>query len=110
MLDPANPTPYIVGLLIVVLAYFLKDAHMQIKLGLKEKATQKQLEDAEAAWRTDLREMREQHQLETARLEAQYEQKFAAVVSQFQGQLLSVEKTLIDRMDMILRIIERRNN
>lgn len=109
MFDPSNPTPYVIGLLVVVVGYFVKDAYMHLKMGLKEKATQKQLEDAETAWRTDLREMREHHQLETTRLEAQYEQKFQGVVTQFQNQMMSVERNLTDRMDMILRIIERRN-
>ena len=84
MFDPANPIPYIVGLLVITLAYFLKDAHTQIKIGLDQKATQKELEEAKEKWRMDLREQSERHQRDTARLEKQYEQKFDAVVQQFQ--------------------------
>ncbi len=109
MPDPSNPWPYIIGLIVAVCLYFLKDAHTQIKIGLEQKATSKALEDAKADWRMDLREQNERHQRETARLETQYEQKFAAVVAQFQGRMDSIEKNLTDRMDMILHIIERRN-
>lgn len=110
MFDAANPTPWIVGLLVLTLAYFLKDAHTQIKIGLEQKATQKALEEAKENWRQDLRELTERHQRETTRMEAQYELKFAAVVNQFQGRMDSIEKNLNDKMDMILHIIERRNN
>jgi len=108
MLDPSNPIPWIIGMLVLVLAYFLKDAHTQIKIGLEQKATLKALEEAKEAWRSDLRDQSERHQRETARLEVQYEQKFAAVVSQFQDRMDSIEKHLADKMSTILHIIERR--
>lgn len=111
MLDLNNPTPYLVVLLIGVLGYFLKDAHTSIKVGLakieSEKATQAALDSAKAEWRTDLRDMQDRHQRETSRLEAQYEQKFAGVVSQFQDRMNSVEKNLQDRIDMILELMRR---
>lgn len=109
MFDPSNPAPYIVGMLVLVLAYFLKDAHTQIKIGLEQKATQKALEEAKEAWRADLRALNESHRRETERLEVQYEQKFAAVVAQFQGSMESVERNLTSKIDMVLHIIERRN-
>jgi len=116
MFDPANPLPYIVGILVIVLAYFLKDAHMHIKIKLEKTATAKELEEAKEQWRLDFLEIQRRHQLETTRLEAQYEQKFQGAVVQFQNQvtgvqnqIMGVERNLTDRMDMILRIIERRN-
>ena len=108
MLDLTNPAPYIVVLLVLTLAYFLKDAHTTIKIGLEQKATQKALEDAKSEWRNDLREIQERHQRETSRLEQQYEQKFAAVVTQFQDRMDSVERNLQGRMDLILELLKQR--
>lgn len=110
MFDASNPAPWIIGLLILVCAYFLKDWHTNIKIGLEKKATVEALEDAKRTWRDDLRMQNEQHQRETARLETQYEQRFAAVVTQFQGRMDSMEKSLADKIDMVLHIIERRNS
>lgn len=110
MFDAANPTPWVVGMLVVTLAYFLRDSHTHIKAKIEQAATQKALEEAKESWRQDLRELTERHQRETTRMEAQYELKFAAVVSQFQGRMDSIEKNLNDKMDMILHIIERRNS
>lgn len=112
MFDPANPTPYLIGVLIAaligILAYFLKDAHLNIKVGLEQRATQKALEEAKSDWRTDLREMQGRHQRETDRLEQQYEKKFAAVVTQFQDRMDSVERNLQGRMDLILELLKQR--
>jgi phage host-nuclease inhibitor protein Gam len=108
MFDATNPLPYIVTLLIATLAYFLKDAHTNLKAGLEQKATQQALEDAKTEWRADLRDLQERHQRETARLEHQYEQKFAAVVSQFQDRMDSVERNLQGRMDLILELLKQR--
>lgn len=108
MFDPATPAPYLIGLLISVLAYFLKDAHSTIKIGLEKKATQEALDKATTEWRSDLKDMQERHQRETARLEHQYEQKFAGVVQQFQDRMNSVEKNLQDRMDLILEVLKQR--
>ena len=115
MFDPANPAPYLIVLLIGVLAYFLKDAHSTIKIGLEKRATQEALDKATDAWRKDLvgmearhQQMEERHQRETARLEHQYEQKFAGVVQQFQDRMSSVEKNLQDRMDLILEVLKQR--
>jgi|SRR6185312_15678520 len=107
MFDPQTPAPYLIALLISVLAYFLKDAHTTIKLGLEKKATQEALDKATEAWRSDLKEMQARHQSETARLEHQYEQKFAGVVQQFQDRMNSVEKNLQDRMDLILQVLKQ---
>lgn len=109
MLDFSTPVPYLVALLISVLAYFLKDAHAQIKVGLEKKATQEALDKATSDWRQDLKEMQDRHQRETARLEHQYEQKFAGVVQQFQDRMNSVEKNLQDRMDLILEVLKQRS-
>lgn len=103
-----QPGPWLVGVLIATLIYFLKDAHTNIKLGLKEKATQAALDKATEAWRDDLKDMQDRHQRETARLEHQYEQKFAGVVQQFQDRMNSVEKNLQDRMDLILEVLKQR--
>lgn len=108
MLNFDNPLPYIVGLLVVTLAYFLRDAHMNIKIGLEQKATREALDDAKLAWRADLHEMQDRYQRETARLENQYEKKFAAVVTQFQDRMDSVERNLQGRMDLILELLKQR--
>lgn len=110
MFDPANPVPYIVGLLVLIVAYFIKDQHSKITNGIEAKATRKELDEAKESWRTDLRETREAHQKEAARMERQYEQRFSAVVQQFQGRMDSMEKSLTDKIDLVLHIIERRNN
>jgi phage host-nuclease inhibitor protein Gam len=107
-MDFNNPVPYLVGLLIVVLGYFLKDAHTNIKVGLKEKASQDALDRAQQEWRSDLKDMQDRHQRETTRLEHQYEQKFAGVVQQFQDRMNSVEKNLQDRMDLILELLKKK--
>lgn len=109
MYDPANPTPWVVGLLVVVLAYFLRDAHSQIKFGLEQKAAAKDLEDAKRNWDAKILAMEERHERETARLEQQYDKKFAAVVEQFQSKIESVEKNLADKLDMIMRVVDRRS-
>jgi uncharacterized membrane protein YgaE (UPF0421/DUF939 family) len=108
MFDPSNPLPYVVTLLILTLAYFLKDAHQNIKIGMEQKASQQALDEAKAEWRNDLRDMQERHQRETQRLEHQYEQKFAAVVTQFQDRMDSVERNLSGRMDLILELLKQR--
>lgn len=108
MLDFSNPAPYVVGMVIMVLAYFLKDAHANIKVGLEQKATQKALDDAKTEWRADLINIETRHQRETNRLEAQYEQKFAAVVTQFQDRMDGVERNLQGRMDLILELLKQR--
>ena len=103
-----NPIPYIVAVLVALLAYFLRDAHMTIKIGLEQKATHASLEEAKSQWRTDLREMEERHQRDNNRLEQQYEKKFAAVVAQFQDRMDSVERNLQGRMDLILELLKQR--
>lgn len=108
MFDITTPAPYLVAMLISVLAYFLRDAHSSIKIGLKEKATQEALDRATSEWRQDLQTIEDRHQRETARLEHQYEQKFAGVVQQFQDRMNSVEKNLQDRMDLILEVLKQR--
>lgn len=107
-MDFNQPGPYLVALLIAVLGYFLKDAHTSIKLGLKEKANQDELDRAKQEWRIDLKDVEERHQRETTRLEHQYEQKFAGVVQQFQERMNSVEKNLQDRMDLILELLKKK--
>lgn len=107
-MDFNQPGPYLIGLLIAVLGYFLKDAHTNIKLGLKEKANQEALDRATQEWRSDLKDIQERHQRETERLEHHYEQKFAGVVQQFQDRMNSVEKNLQDRMDLILELLKQR--
>lgn len=107
ILDPNNAGPWIVGVVVLMLAYFLIDAHGAIKIGLEKRATQQSLDDAKNEWRSDLREIQERHQRETTRLEQQYEQKFAAVVTQFQDRMDSVERNLQGRMDLILELLKR---
>jgi len=110
MLDPSNPVPWIVVLLVAIVGYFVKDQHKTITHRISENATRQELEAAKESWRTDLRETREAHQIEAARMERQYEQRFSAVVQQFQGRMDSMEKSLTDKIDLVLHIIERRNN
>lgn len=108
MLDMQNPIPYIIFLLVAMLAYLLVDAHKNIKINLKEKATQKSLDDTKTELRADIHEMQKRHERETARLEYLYEQKFAAVVTQFQNRMDSVERNLQDRMDLILKLLKEK--
>lgn len=105
-----NPWPWIVVILVGVVAYFCKDQHNKITSGIEQKATRKELDEAKESWRTELRETREAHQIEAARMERQYEQRFSAVVQQFQGRMDSMEKSLTDKIDLVLRIIERREH
>lgn len=120
MVDPQNPIPWVIVMLVGGILWFIRDKHARIMASLEQKATQdalieqklnaqKQLDDAKESWRSDLRQQNERHEHETARLERQYEQKFAAVVSQFQDRMDSIEKNLADKMNMILHIVERRN-
>lgn len=110
MLDPSNPVPYIIVLLVLIVGYFIKDQHRKINSEMEAKATRRELDDAKESWRIDLRETREAHQIEAARMERQYEQRFSAVVQQFQGRMDSMEKSLTDKIDLVLHIIERRNS
>lgn len=103
-----NPIAWSVAALVSLLGYFLRDAHMTIKVGLEQKASHTALEEAKTQWRIDLREMEERHQRDNNRLEQQYEKKFAAVVAQFQDRMDSVERNLQGRMDLILELLKQR--
>ena len=109
MIDFNSAPPYVAVLMIGLLAYFLKDAHTNIKVGLEQRATQMALDAATTNWRSDLNGMQARHERETNRLEQQYEQKFAAVVTQFQDRMDSVERNLQGRMDLILELLKQRH-
>ncbi len=120
MFDPTSPVPWVVVMLTGGILWFVRDKHARIMDKIDQTATldaliesklnaQKALDDAKESWRDDLRQLNARHEHETARLERQYEQKFAAVVSQFQDRMDSIEKNLADKMNMILHIVERRN-
>lgn len=108
MLDFNNPAPYLVGVLILLLAYFLKDAHTTIKSGLAQKATQEALDRATSEWREDIRDDRERHTREMLRLENHYEQKFVGGFTDLHDQIKELKSNLQDRMDLILKLLERR--
>lgn len=106
-------------LLVAILGYFLRDAHRDFKDGLERKADKKVIDDAFAVYRADMRSIEDRHKEETARLERQYEVRFAGVVAQFSERLNSVERAVSDRigtmergvsekMDLILSVVDRR--
>lgn len=110
-----HPNLWVICLLLVaVLGYFLRDAHLSIKRSVEEKASKDSLENLRAEsqrqaeeWRNDLREDRARSQQELQRLEAQYEQKFAGALSELRNQITTLESHMKDRMDMILKLLER---
>ncbi|HXE49551.1 MAG TPA: hypothetical protein VN663_14325 [Ramlibacter sp.] len=93
MPDFDKPWPYVVALLVVILAYFLKDAHSEIKGSLRNKAD-----------KDDMRRMEESNQREIERIERLYETKFATVVIQLQERINAVEKNL---SDLILKLLSK---
>ena len=107
MPDFDKPGPYLVSILICVLAYFLREAHLRIKLDLEKAATREALEKATTEWRDDLKEDRDRHQREMIRLETHYEQKFAGAVNDLHKQIGSLKVEMKDRMDLILKLLER---
>ncbi len=107
MFDFDKPGPYLVVLLIGLLAYFLRDAHVRIKLDLEKAATREALDKATADWREDIREDRARHQREMQRLETHYEQKFAGAVNDLHKQIGSLKAEMKDRMDLLIRLLER---
>ncbi len=110
MFDVNNPVPWLCALLISALSYFLKDAHTNIKTGLSQKATQEALDKATSEWREDIKQDRERHQREMARMEQHYEQKFASAVSDLHKQISELKTDMKDRMDMILKLLETRQS
>jgi len=105
--DFDKPAPYLVAMLICVLAYFLREAHARIKLDLEKAATREALDKATSEWREDLKEDRDRHQREMQRLETHYEQKFANAVQDLHKQIGSLKVEMKDRMDLILKLLER---
>lgn len=108
--DFDKPAPYLLGLLICVLAYFLREAHIRIKSDLEKAATREALDKATSEWREDLKEDRERHQREMQRLETHYEQKFANAVNDLHKQIGSLKVEMKDRMDLILELLKQRGN
>lgn len=107
-----NAIKWPVGVLIAVLGYFLRDAHVSMKQDIKKKADKDALDDAFRAYREDMKAMEERHsesmkamdsrhKEETARMERYYEVKLVGVVAQFSERMNSMEKNLLDRMDLI---------
>jgi len=96
-------------LLVGILGYFLRDAHRDFKAGLERKADLKALDDAFSVYRNDMHAMEERHKEETARLERQYEVRFSGVVVQFSERLNGLERSMGDKMDLILNVVERRH-
>ncbi len=107
MFDFDKPGPYLVAMLISVLVYFLRDAHARIKLDLEKAATREALDKATSDWREDIREDRACHQREMQRLETHYEQKFAGAVNDLHKQIGSLKAEMKDRMDLLIRLLER---
>jgi Skp family chaperone for outer membrane proteins len=108
--DFDRPAPYLIALLICILAYFLREAHTRIKIDLEKTATREALDKATSEWREDLKEDRDRHQREMQRLETHYEQKFAGAVNDLHKQIGSLKAEMKDRMDLILKLLERNEN
>lgn len=106
------------GILLSLLGYFLHDAHKNFKDGLEKKADRDALDNAFKVYRQDMHAMEDRHKEETARLERQYEIRFAGVINQFSerissvernidAKLVSVERNMGDKMDMVIDLIHR---
>ena len=102
-----NAIKWPVGVLIGVLGYFLRDAHVSMKQDIKKKADKEVLDEAFRVYRDDMNAMEERHQAEMARLERQYDVKFTGVVQQFNDRMNNIEKNLLDRMDLIRSMISK---
>lgn len=96
------------GLLVALLGYFLSDAHSHIKNGLEKKADQQALDSAFKVYRSDMHAMEERHKEETARLERQYEIRFAGVINQFSERINSMERNLNDKIDLMINLMNQR--
>lgn len=92
-----------------ILAYFLRDAHVQFKDRLDQKADRKALDDAFNVYRADMKAMDERHKEEITRLERQYEVRFSGVVMNFTERINSLERNMGEKMDMILNVVDRRH-
>lgn len=97
-----------IGLLIAVLGYFLRDAHHSFKADVARKADAQTTEAALRQHREDMRAMEERYREETARIERQYEERFDRAVQQLGDRVKAVETNLIERMDLIRQLIDRR--
>lgn len=105
----AAATPWVLGLLVALLGYFLRDVHKDFKEGLEKKADRKALDDAFNVYRADMRAMDERHKEEITRLERQYEVRFSGVVMNFTERINSLERNMGEKMDMILNVVDRRH-
>lgn len=97
-----------VGLLILILGYFLRDAHSTFKRDIEKKADREKMEAEFITHRIDMRSMEERHRDEILRIERQYDVKFAGVVAQFSDKIQSVERNLGEKIDMVLKIVDSR--
>lgn len=112
MFDVNNPGPWLIIVMAAVLAYFLRDAHANIKNNIAriqaEKASQAELDRIANAWREDVKADRDSHQRELARMERHYEEKFDNAINDLHKQISELKTDLKDRMDMILKLLEQR--
>lgn len=107
-IDVTNPAWWLAGAL-AVLAYLLIDAHKSIKSSIKEKADQVAMETAFDMHTEEMLAMERRHVDEVARIERQYAEWRASVVQQFSDRMNAMESNLTGRMDLILKLIERRH-
>lgn len=97
-----------VGLLIMILGYFLRDAHVTFKRDIEKKADREKMENEFNTHRNDMRAMEERHMNEILRIERQYDIKFAGVVAQFTDKIQSVEANLGKQLERIFTIVDSR--
>lgn len=113
-----HPNLWVVCLLLVaVLGYFLRDAHSSIKRSVSEKASKEAVESLRAEsqrqaeeWRNELTRREDRSQQELQRMEDQYEKKFAGALAELRNQITTLESHMKDRMDMILKLLERNSS
>ncbi len=96
-IDVSNPAWWL-ALALVVLGYMLIDAHKSIKASIREKAD-----------KTYMDAMEVRHANEMARIERQYAEWRESIVQQFSERMNSMESNLTNRIDMVLKIVERRH-
>lgn len=107
-IDVTNPAWWL-AVALGVCAYLLIDAHRSIKASIQQKADQIAVNTALALHRRDMDAMEDRHVDEVARVERQYAEWRASVVQQFSDRMTTMESNLSGRMDLILKLIERRH-
>lgn len=107
-IDVTNPAWWF-GIALMVISYLLIDAHKSIKVSIKEKADLTAMDTAFAMHAREMEAMEARHADEVQRIERQYAEWRASVVQQFSDRMNAMESNLTGRMDLILKLIERRH-